>query len=326
MIIILKDIDKKILRELLIDGRIDFTALAKKLNVTSKTVWNRYKILKTNKVIIGATTHVNYKKCYGIFTVFSVKMPPNQNDNVIENIQKLPKVYTVSKGLKNDELIVGITVKNINEIDTVRNTLSSLTLSDEITSEIWLEVKNIPENLKTFAVKKQKQPNIENKIDNKKITYYKEIKLDKIDFKLIDLLSIDGRMSFSKISRKIGKSIDTIIKRYNKLVNHNILKVVIQINPIEIGYKGWMIFNLSFSAKFLLQEKIEEIIKIPDIIHLVKTKGLFDIVVYAFVRDIDQLFEIQKRIIGINGLNNFEIRNNEILDTWPTPKQCKSTF
>ena len=292
--------------------------------MTSKTVWNRYKILKTNKVIIGATTHVNYKKCYGIFTVFSIKLPPNKNDKVIENIQKLPRVYIVSKGLKNDELIVGITVENINEIDTVRNTLSSITLSDEITSEIWLEVKNIPENLRIFAVKKQQ--NIENNIDNKQITYYKEIKLDKIDFKLIDLLSIDGRMSFSKISRKIGKSVDTIIKRYKKLVNNKILKVVIQINLIEIGYKGWMIFNLSFSAKVPLREKIREIIKIPDIIHLVKTKGLFDIVVYAFVEDINQMFEMQKRIVNMNGLKNFEIRNYKIMDIWPTPKQCKSTF
>lgn len=292
--------------------------------MTSKTVWNRYKILKTNKVIIGATTHVNYKKCYGIFTVFSIKLPPNKNDKVIENIQKLPRVYIVSKGLKNDELIVGITVENINEIDTARNTLSSITLSDEITSEIWLEVKNIPENLRIFAVKKQQ--NIENNIDNKQITYYKEIKLDKIDFKLIDLLSIDGRMSFSKISRKIGKSVDTIIKRYKKLVNNKILKVVIQINLIEIGYKGWMIFNLSFSAKVPLREKIREIIKIPDIIHLVKTKGLFDIVVYAFVEDINQMFEMQKRIVNMNGLKNFEIRNYKIMDIWPTPKQCKSTF
>ena len=292
--------------------------------MTSKTVWNRYKILKTNKVIIGATTHVNYKKCYGIFTVFSIKLPPNKNDKVIENIKKLPRVYIVSKGLKNDELIVGITVENINEIDTARNTLSSITLSDEITSEIWLEVKNIPENLRIFAVKKQQ--NIENNIDNKQITYYKEIKLDKIDFKLIDLLSIDGRMSFSKISRKIGKSVDTIIKRYKKLVNNKILKVVIQINLIEIGYKGWMIFNLSFSAKVPLREKIREIIKIPDIIHLVKTKGLFDIVVYAFVEDINQMLEMQKRIVNMNGLKNFEIRNYKIMDIWPTPKQCKSTF
>ena len=292
--------------------------------MTSKTVWNRYKILKTNKVIIGATTHVNYKKCYGIFTVFSIKLPPNKNEKVIENIQKLPRVYIVSKGLKNDELIVGITVENINEIDTIKNTLSLITLSDEIISEIWLEVKNIPENLRIFAVKKQQ--NIENNIDNKQITYYKQIKLDKIDFKLIDLLSIDGRMSFSKISKKIGKSIDTIIKRYKKLVNNKILKVVIQINPIEIGYKGWMIFNLSFSAKISIQEKIREIIKIPDIIHLMKTKGLFDIVVYAFVKDIDQLFELQKKIVNINGLKNFKIINNEIMDIWPTPKQCKSTF
>ena len=322
----LKEIDTKILRELLINGRIKFTTLANNLNVTTKNVWNRYKIMKKAGVIVGATTHINYNKCYGIYTVFTIKMSSNQKDNLIENIRKMPSVYIITKGLKKDTLIVGITVKNLGEMDTVKNKLSLISLSDEITSEIWLDIINIPENLQALTIKKQKNPIAEESIDKKQIVKSKKIKLDKIDFKIIDLLSINGRMTFSKISRKIGKSVDTIAKRYKNLIKSNTLKVVIQINPTKIGYKGWMIFNLSFSAKSLLHEKIKEIIEIPDIIHLVKTKGLFDFAVYAFVKDIDQLFEMQKRILDINGLKNIEIINNEIMDIWPTPKQCKSTF
>ncbi len=133
-------------------------------------------------------------------------------------------------------------------------------------------------------------------------------------------------MSFSKIAKKVGKAPDTIAKRYYKLVKRNVLKIVIQINPTKMGYKGWMIFNLTFSAKVPLQEKIKEIIKIPDVIHLVKTKGQFDLVVYVFVKDIDQIFEMQKKFSQFNDLIKINYLTNEIFQTWPTPKQCKTSL
>lgn len=322
----LKENDKKILKELLINGRADFSTIAKKNNLTEKMVWNRYNSLKKAGVIVGTTTHVDYRKCYGIYTVFMIKMPPNRRDTAIDSIRKMSKVYVISKGLQNNALIVGITIKDMNEIDKVKNKLSTFTLADEITSEIWLDVINRPENLQILSSNNENDLDFEEKADIKKISKSINIKIDKTDFEIIDLLSINGRMPFSHIAKRIGKSHDTVTKRYNKLVKSGIIKVVTQINPIELGYKGWMVIMLSFSARIQLSEKIKEIMKIPDVVHLVKTKGIFDIVVYTFIKDIDQLFEMQKRIAKINGLIKLEISNNEILNIWPTPKQYKSTI
>ena len=322
----LKEIDKKILKELLINGREDLSSVAKNLCVKPKTVWNRYMLLKKAGIIIGATTHVNYKKCYGIYTFFTIKMLPNRREQAIESIRKMPRVYVVVKGNQNTMLSVGITIEDINDIDLVKNKLYSLTLADKITSEIWLDIINIPENLKTLKIKKQNY-SAEKKIQKNKQTHKpKVIKIDKIDLQIIDLLSINGRMPFSQISKKVGKSPDTIAKRYYKLVKRNLLKIVIQINPTKMGYKGWMIFNLTFSAKVPLREKIKEIIRIPDVIHLVKTQGQFDLVVYVFVKDIDQIFEMQKTFSQFNDLIKINNLTNEIIQTWPTPKQCKTTI
>jgi len=322
----LKEIDKKILKELLINGREDLSKVAKNLSVKPKTVWNRYMVLKKAGVIIGATTHVHYRKCYGIYTFFTIKMLPDRRDKAIENIRKMPKVYVIVKGNQKTILSVGITIENLNQIDIVKNKLSSLTLADEIISEIWLEIINIPENLKTLKINKQNYSTDKKTSENKLIHKLTKTKIDKIDMKIIDLLSINGRMPFSQIAKKVGKSSDTIAKRYNKLVESNLLKIVIQINPIKLGYKGWMIFNLNFSAKVPLQEKIKEITKIPDVIHLVKAKGPYDLVVYVFVKDIDQILEMQNKFSNFNDLIKISILTNEILQIWPTPKQCKTTF
>ena len=57
-----------------------------------------------------------------------------------------------------------------------------------------------------------------------------------------------------------------------------------------------------------------------------KTKGLFDLVVYVFVKDINQIFEMQKKFSNFDGLIKSENRINEIIQIWPTPKQCKTSF
>ena len=322
----LKEIDKKILKELLIHGRKDFSKIAKNLNVTSKMVWNRYSILKKAGVIIGATTHVNYRKCYGLYTVFTIKMPPDRRDKAIENINKMSRVYIILKGIQKNILSIGITIENLNEIDSVKNKLSAITWADEIESEIWLDIINIPENLKALKIKTKNYQTNKKTYENTQTGKLKDPKIDNIDFEIIDLLSINGRMPFSQIAKKVGKSSDTITKRYHKMVESEILKVVIQINPLKLGYKGWITFNLTFSAKVSLQEKITEIINIPNIIHLVKTKGLFDLVVYVFVKDINQIFEMQKKFSNFDGLIKSENRINEIIQIWPTPKQCKTSF
>ena len=322
----IKKIDASILRELFIDGRTEFVAMAKKLDVTKGTVRNRYKAMKTAGIILGATTQVNYRKCgYGIYTTFSIEMDPKRRDRAIKSILELPGIYLAFKGTQNYFLHVGISIKNLAEIEKTKNKLSAITVADKISSDIWIDVKNIPENLVLSG--KNQIHSIEKKLaDNKNTLNTKEGKLDRIDYEIIELLSINGRMSFRQIALKIGKSHDTITNRYKKLVENNMLKVVIQVNPTKIGYNGWMIIDLSFSSKVSTSEKINEILLIPDVIHLVKIEGLFDISIMVFVKDLEHLFEIQEKISKIENLSKINIQNLRLPESWPFPKQHKSTF
>ena len=323
----LKEIDAKILRELLINGRSHFATIAEKLQITEKTVWNRYKFLKKMGVIIGATTHVDYQRIgYGTYVHFTIKMNPSKVTEAIKKIEKLPGLYMVYKGIQSYNLMVGLSIKNQNEIDKIKNKLHFITLADEIVSEIWLGVKNFPENLQIFFDKKQFYQPLKDRTEFEDKKDCIEIKVDAIDLEIIDLLSFNGRLSFSAIAKEIGKSIDTVSKRYKKMVKCNILKVVIQIDPIKLGYKALMMFNLLFSAKVSLVEKRNEIVRIPDVIHFVKIRGRFDCSVYAFVQDIEQLLDMQEKISRLNGLLKIEITSFKMFNVWPMPKQYISTF
>ena len=322
----IEKINADILRELFIDGRSEFAIIAKKLNVTKGTVLSRYKAMKKAGIIVGTTAQINYRTCgYGIYTTFSIEMNPKRRDIAIKSILELPGIYLAFKGPQSYLLHVGISIKNLAEIEKMKNKLASITFADRITPEIWLDVKNIPENL-VLSGKNQIHSLDEKIAYNKHKFNINKFKLDKIDHEIIDLLSINGRMSFRQISKKVAKSHDTITNRYKKLVKNNIIKVVIQINPTKIGFQGWMIIDLSFSPKASLSKKINELLLIPNIIHLVKIEGLFDISIMVFVKDLDHLFKVQEKISKIEDLSKINIQNLRIPEIWPFSKQHMSTF
>jgi predicted transcriptional regulator len=53
--------DARILWELLEDGRKTFATIAKNCNVSQDVVWKRYKEMKENGIIVGATIQFNYR-------------------------------------------------------------------------------------------------------------------------------------------------------------------------------------------------------------------------------------------------------------------------
>ena len=55
---------------------------------------------------------------------------------------------------------------------------------------------------------------------------------------IVEKLTKNGRLPFSKIAQEIGASTDTVARRYEKLRKNNFIKVSIQINPLELGYQA----------------------------------------------------------------------------------------
>ena len=56
----LNDLDAKILRILLKDGRTSYEELAEACKVTKNVVWKRCKAMEKKGIIMGATVQINY--------------------------------------------------------------------------------------------------------------------------------------------------------------------------------------------------------------------------------------------------------------------------
>jgi DNA-binding Lrp family transcriptional regulator len=317
----------KILKELLVDGRKTAQEIAKTTGLSKVTVKKNYRKMEKMGIITGATTHINYKIFgYKAVAYMLIYVDFRQTDQLIEYLQKMPEVYSVSsRGVKGDIGVVTIlkTLEQLNEVkDSIKRNFSIL----EIKTAIWTDVKEMNYNLAITEKNRKK-----NDIPISHVTKTRKKgnpRIDNIDRRIIDILAENGRISMESLGREIGISPYIAKRRYRKLKNNGILKVTIQVNPNKIGYRALCVFFTvtSHESSALIVEKIS---KIPDIISIMKTTGDYDLQIYAMVQDLDRLLSIQEEIGKIQGITKIDgelLRFGEEWEKWPTPKQYISTF
>lgn len=320
-------VQAKILKELIADGRKSDSEIAEKLGLTKEIVKKNYNQMEQAGIITGATIHINYKSFgYKAVAHLLINVDSQQEDQLIEYLQKMPGVYSFySRGIKgNIDVITTLkTLEQLNEIkDAIKRHFSVL----EMKTAIWTDVKEmnqnlsiIPDNRKNF----RETINIQTK--NRKKSKPEIMVIDQIDQKIADKLSENGRLSVETLGREIGISSDKAKRRYEKLKKNGVLKVTIQVNPIKIGYRALcLFFTITSHENSLLI--IEKISRIPDIISIMKTTGDYDLQIWAMVQDIDQLLSIQEELGKIQGILRMDMEVVRALDKWPTPRQYISTF
>ena len=132
------------------------------------------------------------------------------------------------------------------------------------------------------------------------------MKLDKIDFNILELLMEDARTSFRKIARKLQVSPDTISKRYEKLKKEGvIINSTVIIDPGKIGYSFIARFGINVKPAYSSQV-LEKIIKIPSVIVASKLVGKYDLISIIVVKSFRHLCELRENILGMSYVEKVE--------------------
>lgn len=308
----LKSIDLKIIQELLIDGRQSYAEIARKHNTTKETVRNHYESMKKNKTILGSTirnSHLVYDKKLMVF--FIVQIQSQKLDFVTEKISKIPQVIASMKFIVKQRAIVLAKLADYNELNKVQIQIRELPFVGRVNTEILTAVKTTPYNLSIFDEKKE--------ICQKRTLhpkYNKNINIDETDKQIIEKLAINGRTSFSKIAKEIGLSVDSVIKRYKRLLSGNVICVTVQINPLMLGYSAFALFSLSFLKNELI-ESLKYIEKIKNINLMIQSIGKHDLYLYLMIKDMNEFLEEQNQLLKIPGITNAECDITKLNEIWP---------
>ncbi|HLD55672.1 MAG TPA: Lrp/AsnC family transcriptional regulator [Candidatus Nanoarchaeia archaeon] len=122
--------------------------------------------------------------------------------------------------------------------------------------------------------------------------------IDEKDKKILMLLQEDGRMQLSKISKKVGLSIDSVHKRIKKMLKKGIFETGIFIEPRALGYP--LIADIKIKLKNVSKEEMGKFIlylqKHKRCIELLSILGDFDFTCVLIAKDSNDLDEISTEI------------------------------
>jgi len=321
----IEEIDAIILKELLKDGRKSFTTIAQECHTSKDIIMKHYSKMKKDNIIVGATIQYNYPKFgYQALTSIQLNVESQHLDDVFERLTKISNIhpYRLYNSIYNIGLIT--TIRELKDLDKLKEMLKSNHQIISVRSYLWTNVRNTPENL-TIGFTQNKEKNDEKKFpkkgDEKALG-----KLDEMDLQIVEALNNNGRAPFSRIAKTIGTSTKTVSRRYSKLVQCDLIKVSIQINPALLGFKAILNFFVSFVSKYNMEIIVESLSKIPNVTYILKISGDYDLQLAAIVKDIEEMYVINEEIMKIPNIGKIEADIRKIPRKWPGPKQYISTF
>jgi Lrp/AsnC family leucine-responsive transcriptional regulator len=321
------EIDAKILRDLLVNGRKEFTEIANEAGVSKDIIWQHYRKMKKEGLITGATVQLYYRALgYNFSASFFVSAALEKQDDVAAGLEQIPGIYGAYRCGCNSELWAIGTLKNTAELEYAKQSIKKLNGVLGLRTEIWTGNRNNPENLSILHTKEQSKEHAETKQLIGSGISKKSGLVDSIDEQIIEKLATNGRVSFNKMAKELKISTDTVARRYNKLRKGGVIRTVIQINPTKLGYVADAIISIVVAPPGNLAEIIEKLTKIPDVIGIWKIAGAFDLEIFAKLRTLEQLISIQEEVSGLPGIMKMETVLLTKFPIMPYPKEHMSNF
>jgi Lrp/AsnC family transcriptional regulator for asnA, asnC and gidA len=283
--------------------------------------------MKKAGVIVGATIQFNYQKFgYSGVAMIQLSLESQYIDEVFERLKKIPDVATFRHYNATHPLAAISMLKNLKDLEYDKEIINKQSKINEIKTYLWIDVRNIPENIFTGKINHKTeeadrippQPFVDAQNGS--------VKIDEIDLQIVDKLTKNGRLPFSKIAQEIGASTETISRRYEKLRKNNFIKVSIQFNPIELGYQAVLDIDVALTDQSETKEIVEKLSKIPGVAYLVKISGNYDLSVVALVKDCKDIIWVNEEISKIPNIKKMEGTLKTLPPRWPGPRQYISTF
>lgn len=130
------------------------------------------------------------------------------------------------------------------------------------------------------------------------------MKLDQIDWDIIQLLGEDGRMSYSKISESVGVSVGTVRNRITALRESGALHLNVWVDPylVGLGIAATMLIRVEAG---LVESVVSELAQLDSTGYVAVIAGDHDVMVDTFCRDVPHLDSVlRNEIESIEGVQS----------------------
>jgi Lrp/AsnC family transcriptional regulator, leucine-responsive regulatory protein len=304
--IILTLADKKILSLIEYNPRITFKELATACHLSKDTIKYRIARLEKEKIILGYTAYIDYKKLgnqsYKLFIKLNASL--EQKEKFKDFLRKQKNVFSIFESNGNWNLAVAIFAKNHVEYHEIENSILE-NFGDLISNIRFCSMIDAQIFHKDFFKqgKAIKSFNFWGELDSQK--------LDELDKKLIKLIHKNSKTSLVDLSEDLKLSIDATKNRLKKLSEKNILKIYkTSINYSLLGFSHHkiLIFPKNYSTKSEA-EIINFLKNSKNCINIIRTIGPWKLEAEFLI---ENLGEIDKITSELNEKYQKEISDIEI--------------
>ena len=123
-------------------------------------------------------------------------------------------------------------------------------------------------------------------------------KLDDTDVKIVRALQKDARTSFADIAKDSGVSVDTISKRFRRLLKSKVARgTTVLLNPKSFGYDCVASFGIRVDYPHV-QEVMDFIRKIPEVCFCTQSMGMHNLFTIAVLKNVGRLSQLKESIKG----------------------------
>jgi Lrp/AsnC family transcriptional regulator for asnA, asnC and gidA len=122
--------------------------------------------------------------------------------------------------------------------------------------------------------------------------------LDEVDLRIIRALQKDARTNFADIAKDCGVSVDTVSKRFKRLLKSKVARgTTVLLNPKSFGFDCVASFGIRVDYPHV-QEVVDYIRKIPDVVFCTQSMGRHNLFAIAVLRNVGRLSQLKESIKG----------------------------
>ncbi len=133
-------------------------------------------------------------------------------------------------------------------------------------------------------------------------------KIDKLDKKILAILSKNARIPFKDIAEECNVSRAAIHQRVQRLTDNGVITGSnFDINPKSLGYSTCTYIGINLERGSMYRKVVEHLVNIPEIVECHYTTGPYTMLIKVYARDNEQLMDLlNNQLQGIPGVVSTE--------------------
>lgn len=131
-----------------------------------------------------------------------------------------------------------------------------------------------------------------------------DVRLDDTAKRIIEILQVDGRASYTSIAKAVGLSEAAARLRVQKLLESDVMQVVAVTDPTQVGFTRQAMVGVRTEGDPLVAG--DTIAALPEVVYVVTTAGSFDLLAEVVCEDDDHLLRVIRDIRQVQGVVSSE--------------------